>query len=164
MRIVSNASPLIFLAKCGLLPVLPALLNGEILVPDLVRDEVLAAPITPAERAVLEAFLAGCRTVTATAAGDTPTALSAADTAVVSVAHAERADLVLADDLLLRQLAAAEGLQVLGTLGVIVKSTDVQSLTPGQAREALNQLVTVHGFRISVALYARVLAEIADRA
>jgi predicted nucleic acid-binding protein len=161
MRVVSNAPPLIFLAKYGRLELLAALLGREVVVPDLVRDEVLASPVTPAEQRRLERFLSGCRVVTAAAIEGSATALSAADNAVVTVAQAEEAGRVLADERLLREVLAAERIPVLGTLGVLLKALGAGLVTPAQARATVEHLVTVHGFRISVALYARVVAEIA---
>ena len=163
MRTVSNASPLIFLAKCDGLRLIGDLFGADVLVPELVRDEVLASPVTSVERRSLERFLASCRVVPDRPTSDCATALSAADNAVVALARTEDVGIVLADDLLLRELVAAEGRPVIGTLGVLIRAVDCQVLPAARARASVDALVSAHGFRISVALYARVLAELADR-
>lgn len=161
MRIVSNASPLIFLAKGGRLELLPALVGTDMLVPDQVQEEVLASPVTPAERLVLERLIAACRVVTVVPVAEFAGALSVADAAVIGAAVTAGADLVLADDRLLRETAVAEGKQVLGTLGILLKAVERGLLPAAEARTVLEQLVSTHGFRIGVALYARVLTELA---
>ena len=57
MIIVADASPVIFLGKIRRLPLISRLLKGTILVPELIADEIMASPISPAEARVLGRFL-----------------------------------------------------------------------------------------------------------
>jgi hypothetical protein len=160
MIVVADASPIVFLDKLGRSGLILRLLGGPILVPRSVADELLAEPISPAEAHRLKEFLGGCRIVRTHAAGPRAGALSRADRDVLAVAIRHRAERILADDLLLRDLAEAEGIRPLGTLGVLVQALRRGFLSPGDAKADLDALVRDHGFRISVALYQAAVSRI----
>ena len=55
----------------------------------------------------------------------------------------------------------AEGLAVIGTLGLLFGAARSGWLTGEETRLHIDNLVSSHGFRISVEVYRRVLAELA---
>lgn len=67
---------------------------------------------------------------------------------------------VLTDDALVRRMAVAEGSSVAGTLGVLIRAVRASMITKAAAREALDDLVAHHQFRISVQLYQEALRQL----
>ena len=61
LTVVADASPLIFLGKIRRLAMIDRVLGGDVVVPQQVRDEVLALPLDPAESDELHRFLAMVR-------------------------------------------------------------------------------------------------------
>jgi uncharacterized protein len=123
LRVVLDAGPVIHLSWLGRLDLLPALFE-EVLLPPEVRDEVLAAPDgTPGLSDVRAALERGQLTVRAAPPGSTlpspsPT-LGAGEVAAIALA-AVSADLLVSGDAAARREAAARGLTVTGTIGVLV--------------------------------------------
>ena len=158
MVLIADASPVIFLGKLRLLRLLGDLWPGTVVVPAAVRDEILAPSLPPDEERVLNAFLETCETVDIEQPPVYATALSHADNCVLAVAHEAQADLVVADDALLRRLADLEGFAVAGTIGVLTRACRAGLITPTAAINALDELVGTHGLRISTAVYQRARA------
>jgi predicted nucleic acid-binding protein len=117
LRVVLDAGPVIHLSWLGRLDLLPALFE-EVLVPPEVRDEVLAAPDgTPGLSDIRAALERGHLTVRAAPGSPLPspsTMLGAGEVAAIALAEAVSADVLISDD------AAARGLAVTGTIGVLV--------------------------------------------
>ncbi|MAE63029.1 MAG: hypothetical protein CMJ18_02050 [Phycisphaeraceae bacterium] len=63
MILVADASPLIFLGKLDQLDLVRRGYPGEILVPEVVRDEILEPPVPPHEHLIITAFLEECEVV-----------------------------------------------------------------------------------------------------
>ena len=160
MTTVADASPLIFLCKVGRLALIRDLLGAEILVPDAVRDEVLAPPIDPVEKAELERFLSGVRIEIVDRPRPFATGASRADNAALTLAVSMKAAVLLADDRLIRRIAMVEGIRPLGTLGVLLQAMRKGSLDRQHVRQIVDELVGSHRFRIGIELYAAVLREI----
>ncbi len=160
MIVVADASPLIFLAKLRHLNLLHELFGDDIRLPRAVRDELLPAGTDPAERTVLEEFLASCRIETVTHPKRFAGAMSRADNQALTLAIRCQADRLLCDESTIRLMAEAEGIRPIGTLGILLLSMQRGSLTPAATRQSVDTLVRDHGFRISVALYQAVLARI----
>ncbi|MBU0677015.1 MAG: DUF3368 domain-containing protein [Verrucomicrobia bacterium] len=161
MTVVCDASPLIFLCKLRRLDLLPEILGGELLIPDDIERELFAAPVNPAEEALLRRFLKKhSRVVRIRPRGFRTSALSKADRTVLTLAAREKAAGIVSDDRLLRDLAEVEGIKPIGTLGILLKALRVGILTPEDARDALHALIAEHGFRISIQLYEAVLSTI----
>jgi predicted nucleic acid-binding protein len=158
--VVADTSPLIFLAKIHRLDLLWTLFEAEILVPSVVRDELMAPPATPAEELDLRAFLGRAKVVTVRRPRHFAAALSDADSAALSLAIRKRADILLADDRLLRQLARLEAVRPVGTLGVLLRSLSKGHVTPDEARRMVTELVQEHRLRISIEVFEAVLREI----
>jgi predicted nucleic acid-binding protein len=161
MIVVADASPLIFLGRIGQLGLISSLFEGSVWIPASVRDEVLAPPISPAEDRVLRAFLETCHIVTVTQPEHFSAAMSRADNDALTLALRKRADLLLTDERLMREMSAVERIKPVGTLGVLLLAMRKGVLTATEARQHLDALVRDHRFRIGIALYEAVLARIA---
>ena len=122
MILVFNASPVIVLAKAGLLEAFAALGNSAI-IPQSVLDEVLNVddPTDPARvwfegdgtsmevvaSPPMSPFLAGWD-------------LGAGESAVISLANAQSGAVAVLDDLAARRCAQAHGIRMTGTLGLVL--------------------------------------------
>ncbi len=160
MLLVADAAPLIFLSKIGKSGLVQELFPGEILIPTAVRDEMLKPPLPPQEERALRTLLQTCRVIEVATPEVFAAGLSVADNSVLTLALNNRAAWVLSDDRLLRRLAGMEGLQVIGTLGVLLRACKARKLEPQQAIDALEELIQQHGFRIGIEVYNVVLNEI----
>jgi predicted nucleic acid-binding protein len=123
VRVVLDAGPVIHLSWLHRLDLLPALFE-EVLIPEAVRDEVLAAPDGTLGLDDIRAALAsGNLTVralpTGARAAPVPSALGAGEAAAIALAVELGADLFLCDDVFARREATARGLTVTGTIGVL---------------------------------------------
>jgi uncharacterized protein len=158
--VVCDASPLIFLAKLDQLDLIPSLLGGRIFVLRCVVKEILSASATPGENSRMNAFLKGSKIVDFEEPTPPAGALSRSDQLTLKWAVRKKADWIVADERLLRRVAISEGLSVIGFLGLLVEGARRGSLTAVAAKQAINESVSRHQCRISVALYQRVMAEL----
>ncbi len=163
MTVVADASPLIFLGKVRRLVLLHHVLGDDIVVPQQIREEVLARPLDPAESDELHRFLATVRMERVDSPRDFVTGMSRADNAAMTLAVRLEAALLLTDDRTVRRLATVEGIRPLGTLGVLLLALRLGLVDRDEVRRLVDDLVRSHGFRIGVELYAAVIREI-DRA
>ena len=160
MIVVADASPLIFLAKIHQLDLIAALFPGEMIVPDVVGDEVLARPIPPHEQRLLAAFLQKCSIVRVARPRSFAQAMSDGDNAALTAGIRRHADLLLADDRLVRRMAQIENVRPMGTLGILIRAMKQKLLESAATREAIRTLIRSHGFRISVQVFEAVLSQI----
>ncbi len=116
--VVSDAGPLISLGRLDLLQVLPALF-AQVQVPQQVMDECLVKPGQRDTHNIQAAVSAGWLHLCGTVAPLLPLGLELGETAAISRALEIGAGL-LADDQAARNMARANGLDVIGTLGVLV--------------------------------------------
>ena len=156
--LVCDAGPLILLAKLDRLEWLVA--HGRFLpvVLQCVADEVLRGPFAPGEEERLEAFF---REIPPEAHDPEPLqagALSASDRASLRKAEAHPGSWLLADDRLLRRAARFAGCSVIGFAGLLLEAVATDVLAAGDARHLLDRAVSDHGYRISIALYQRLLS------
>ncbi len=143
IRVVVNSTPLIALSITGRLSLLKALFD-EVIVPASVYEEVVfqgrgrpgaeevgeAAWIVvkePKERPVLPPALLG---------------LGQGEMDVILLAQEVNADWVLIDEKLGRKTAATLGLQVKGTLGVLLAAYHARLLSREEAEETIETLAT----------------------
>ena len=158
--IVCDASPLIFLAKLDLLSLIPDLLCGKVYLLQCVLDEIRSEKASPVELRRIETFLTQAEIVQFDADPIRSSALSRSDQSTLQWAVHQQVDWLVADEKLLRSIAIAEGLAVTGFLGLIVFAARTGRLSGAASREALRLAVSLHGCRISAALYQRVLSEL----
>lgn len=120
-RWVTDASPVIALAKAGHAQLL-AESTRQLLIPEAVASEVLAGPATDPGRRLLESGF-GRRV----AAAEIPSrllewGLGRGETEVLALAMERPGSTAVLDDAAARRCAAALGVSVIGTLGVIVRA------------------------------------------
>jgi len=158
--IICDASPLIFLAKLDLLRLIPEVLEGEVWILRCVVDEVCSESAAPLEMTRLNAFLEGATVVDFDEFGHPSKSLSRSDRATLTWAIANRADWLVADERLLRRIASAEGIAVIGFLGLVIVAAEKGLLPPAAAKAAVDTAVSKLGLRISVGLYRRIVSEL----
>ena len=144
-----NASPLIALAQIERLELLEALFGGVIVSPAVAREVAPTLPQLPA--------WADVQPLTQPLASDVLAfALGAGERETISLAIEQSAERVLLDDLPARRLAITLGLQVTGTLGILLTAKR-EGLT-GPIRPLLDGLAA-HDFHASSRLFEHVLRE-----
>jgi hypothetical protein len=122
--IVSDASPLIVIAKSGLIPVLNGMVE-EVIIPETVYGECTFDPALPGAKAVRAAVEAGHIHVRPDVipAGDDPkdraSGLDVGELAAIRLALALRCP-VLMDERLGRQVARRQALTVIGSAGLLL--------------------------------------------
>ena len=137
---IVNASPLILLGKIQRLDLLEAL-APEFLIPAPVFSEILAGPDLDPPRNWIQSSQAArhlapdCPAPPDILAWD----LGAGETAVISLACAQKQSICVLDDLAARNCAAVYQLPVVGTLGILIKAK-IEGLIPQLQPEIENLL------------------------
>ena len=145
MTVVCDSTPLIHLSAMGRLDLL-AQVFGEVLIPEAVYREVVDQGVgLPGAREVAAASYLGVRPDPAPPAV-LPGArrLGAGERACLALALELSASLVVMDDLLARRVAAALGLAVTGTVGILLSAARRQLV---ELEPAFDQLLA-SGFRL----------------
>jgi predicted nucleic acid-binding protein len=89
--------------------------------------------------------------------------LSASDRQTLTFAVRQRAAWLVADERLMRRIAAVAGvatIATIGTLGLLAAAARRGLISRQAALSDLNVAVASHNFRISIALYQKFLAEL----
>ena len=160
--IVCDASPLIFLAKLNRLNLIPDVLQGRVSVLKCVVREVSSDNAGVTETTRMSAFLDSVEIIDFQAPEGSSKALSPSDQSTLTWAIEHRADWLVADERLLRRVAREEDISTVGFLGILVEAARQGILSATEAREAIDESISRHGCRIAVALYQRILSELAD--
>ncbi len=160
--VVCDASPLVFLAKLDRLPLISAVLGGDVFVLRCIVDEVASEGAGPRERERLDEFLERVQIVDFDSSPPPSRSLSRCDQSVLLWAVENRADWLVADERMLRRIAVAERIRVVGFLGLLIAAAQRGILSRSEARLAIDDAVSTHGCRISIDLYRRLLAELAS--
>ncbi len=169
MIAIFNASPLIYLGKVGALKLLPKLFS-KCITTDLVKDEVLKQKNEPEFTVLEESFSTWLNITNPTNQNLTrkleQLQLHPGEASVIALAKEfqENGELniVIVDDLTAREIARTLDLTVTGTLGIILKSLHLKLITKTESKNFLRILIEETSFRISTALYSKVLKEIDD--
>lgn len=155
MKIVSNASPIIFLSKLNAANLLVECFES-VLIPEAVRFElgnltvhggIQTQKISPFG----QQFVAG-------AFGR----LHQGELEAMVLAMETQADYALLDDLLARRKAQRLGLQVMGTVGVILLAYRQHRVADKVVLDWLDELVHRHGLYLSTEMIKLVKAKIMD--
>lgn len=157
--IICDASPLILLAKIDCLDLIDKILEGEIMVLQVIVDEVCSDSAGDVERIRLNRFVKTVKVVDFVDTEYPSTTLSQNDRSVLNWAIQNQPDWLIADEKLLRRVAKEEGLQVIGTLGLLVAGYRKGFLSKNEVKAKLDELITAHKCRISVGLYQKILQE-----
>jgi predicted nucleic acid-binding protein len=158
-RWVVNASPLILLGRADSLHLLVELADS-VVVPKSVADEVGAKPDGIL---VLEALGQNSRCHVVENETVSPSVLAwdlgPGETQVVANAQRHGADRVVFDDMEARRCAAAMGLEVIGTLGVVARAKRMALIE--SAAPVIDRLRKT-GLYVSEELVERILQEVGD--
>lgn len=155
MIVISNTSPLCYLAWIEVLHILPALFE-TLLIPNSVFDEltVIGTPenvrrqfMPPPQWLQIEHVLP--------VTDETLSQLHQGEKAAISLAEAIKADLILLDDRDARQSATNRGLNVTGLIGVLIQASQQGLLNLPQAIDKLLKT----SFRISPQLLKQILEQ-----
>lgn len=158
MLVVADSSPLIYLSRIGALHVLHTLFD-QVVVPRAVWNEAIERrPSAPGIGALRQA---SWLQVVEDSALELDLGLDPGETAAILLAESLRADLLLIDEWIGRNVARARGLRVRGTLGVLVQARQQGSIPA--LKPVLDALVA-EGFRIAPALVREALAHVGESA
>ncbi len=159
--VVSNATPLIYLAKADRLGLVLSLFE-EILIPEAVYEEVVLkgkrlgqADALLVEKAIEEGRIS-VRHVQRTHPVSIP--LHPGEVEVISLALESGIDLLIMDDARARAAAEIAGLRPRGTLWLLLEGTKKNLLSFDDFLATL-EAITHHGFYLREELYLRVIRE-----
>ena len=159
MRIVSNTSPLVFLAKLGKLEFLD---KHELLVPQQVVDELRIWEKSGKDAYVLLMewlVKANVAVKKANILPKLPKSLHEGEKAAISLAIREKAKIVLMDERRARIAAEMLGLKAIGTMAVIKQQLKEKRITVKECRQTVFELIK-KGYRIKEELLAEFLQNI----
>jgi len=157
---VSNASPLIYLAKTGRIDLLRKVF-GTVFIPEEVKIEVVdkgkqlgEKDAYIIERAIGEGWLK----VLAAQAIEVPIKLDKGEVAALSLAKKLKLDTVLLDEVSARSAARLLDLTPRGTVFVLLMALEKKELGLDEFLEALSQLIS-EGFRLKEEVYVEAVKE-----
>jgi predicted nucleic acid-binding protein len=153
-RVVSNATPLIYLAKIGRMDLLKKVFE-EVLIPEEVKVEVVDEGKRLGERdayIVEKAVRDGWLKVLTVEALEIPIKLEQGEVAVLSLAKRQGFREVLVDEVSARTAARLMGLVPRGTVFVLLKALEIEEISLNDFLDALSELVR-HGFRLKEEVY-----------
>ncbi|MDZ4870969.1 MAG: hypothetical protein CLLPBCKN_000357 [Chroococcidiopsis cubana SAG 39.79] len=155
MTVICNATPLINFAAIARLDILPAIFE-RIIIPQAVYDETTGSGF-PGTPFVLQAIASGWLQVrpVATIAPIIPVELDDGEREAIALAIEIAERRILLDEREARQIAQRLGLQVMGTLGILLLAKNNQTIP--QVRPILDNMMNVAQYWVSAALYAQVL-------
>lgn len=158
MRVVSNTSPLINLARIARLDLLHQL-YGELMIPEAVWDEVVVkgAGQAGADEVKAAFWIKTQATTDKLLVRALRHELDAGEAEAIVLALETGADLLLVDERLGREIARHLGLRYIGLIGVLIAAKR-QGLIM-EIKPLLDALRSVAGFRIDNVLYTRVLKD-----
>lgn len=157
MIVVSDASPLIALLAAGKISLLHELFGG-ILIPPVVYDEVFANP-TAAQLSCPE-FIIIESLSTETSSRFLNLSLHIGESEAIALALERSSDYILLDDKLARVTAARLGLQVIGTLGVLLQAKQKGRLEA--VRPVILEMMERISFRIAPSIVNRALQHVGE--
>ena len=137
MKIISNASPLIFLAKIGKLDLLE---NYEIIIPEQVHKEIIKENliiknlITVKETEIIKEI--------------EKQNLGEGEKAAISLGIQEKIKLILLDERKARSMARFYKLKPRGTIGILIEAYKNKKISKEGLKESIQKLIK-EGYRIS---------------
>ncbi len=139
MRVVSNTSPISYLATIGYIDLLHRLFK-TITIPETVRDELasLNAPLAVQQWISAPPSWLILQSAPMLAEPDL-LKLYAGERAAIALAENLKADLILLDDLSARRVAASRGLALTGVLGILDRAANQGWINMGEAIDQLQQ-------------------------
>ena len=168
MIVVTNAGPLMAMAKLGLLHLLDRL-YGKVLMPVAVYDEVVLSGMEQGFSDSLQVKLAiqqkylVVKAVKKQRADIVALSLHKGEKETLSLSLEHNADLVLFDDMLARSNAQALGFSVKGTLGVITKAYRKGILSIDEVRIIFDSIIERNDIWIAEGLCRNVFDGLKNR-
>ena len=162
--IISNTSPLIYLAKLNKLELVRELFN-KIIIPKEVYDEVIKGKeekyfdAIKIENSVKNGLIEVKEITIGKELKEFAPEIDIGELSVIQLALKLKPEMILIDDASARAIAESFGFNVKGTLYVLLKGFRKKMIDKKQIKILLNDIVTA-GFRISSELYGGVLEEI----
>ena len=158
--IVSNATPLIYLAKVGRIGLLRKIF-GEVFIPEEVKIEVVDTGKELGERdsyVIERAITEGWLRVLGAEMMEIPIKLESGETAVLSLAKRLGLDEVLVDEISARTAARLLDLTPRGTVFVLLKALQMREIDLNEFLDLLNQMIK-QGFRLKEEVYVEAVRE-----
>lgn len=157
MTVVCNATPLINFAVINRLDVLQATF-GQIIIPQAVYDETTGSGF-PGSQFVLQAIASGWLQVSQSqpSAIAIPAELDDGEREAITLALETSEQQILLDEREARQIARSFGLQVIGTLGILLLAKN-QQIIP-QVQPLLDAMIDNAQYWVSATLYQQVLQQ-----
>jgi len=158
--IVSNATPLIYLAKVGRVDFLKKVF-GEVFIPEKVKIEVVDRGKQQGEKdayVIEKAIGEGWLKVSSAEAVEVPIKLEPGEVAVISLAKKLGFREVLMDEVSARVAARLVDLTPRGTVFVLLKALEKKEIDLNGFLEVLNQLIS-HGFRLKEEVYVEAVRQ-----
>lgn len=163
--IVSNSSPLIYLSKIGKLSLLKELFN-KIKIPKEVYNEVVLkgreggfSDSYSVEKAVEDGWIEVISIKLDKQIEKFASEIDFGEVETISLALKLKAQLVIIDDSSARTIAESFGLNVKGTLYVLLRAYKKKFISKNDVKNNINSLIRL-GFRISPELYGEILNEL----
>lgn len=154
MTIISNAGPLIALARIDELDLFPALF-GHVKIPKAVMLEITKDGRVGSEQMARADWIRTASIVNRAAVSLLQDDLDVGESEATVLAIEQEADLLLIDEARGRRIADARGLPMAGTLGVLLKAKKQGIIDEVSSRL---KMLLASGFRMSERLHERVLA------
>ncbi|HMF32748.1 MAG TPA: DUF3368 domain-containing protein [Candidatus Lokiarchaeia archaeon] len=164
-----NASPLIYLGKIGALPLLPQIFE-EVWTTPIVRDEVLVDTTAPEYGILTSAFSSWLLVEeSANKAFEERVRgmqIHAGEASIISLASmvAEKDPgmqvTAILDDVMARDVARTLGIEVTGTLGVILRCARENLISISSGKQFINTLAEETTFRMSTKVFSLVMQEL----
>jgi predicted nucleic acid-binding protein len=158
--VVSNATPLIYLAKVGKIGLLKTAF-GQVFIPEDVKREVVDKGKLLGEKdayIVENAIGEGWIKVLAADPVEMPIILDKGEEAALSLAKQLGLDVVLVDEISARSAAKLLGLTPRGTLFVLLMALQKKEIDLDEFLETLDQLIS-QGFRLKEEVYVEAIKE-----
>ena len=162
MIVISDTTPLISLMKIGQLNLLNHLF-GEVQIPSAVFEELISNPRFPDEsRQIRECPFIKKINVTDTNAVNLlrrSTGLDAGESEAIILSDSISASLLLMDEAKGREVAAQMGIQLMGTIGILLVANNGNLLSKDQVLECIETL-KITGRHISDKLYKKLIKKL----
>lgn len=165
LKVISNASPLIYLAKLGKIQLLKELFD-EVSIPDEVYQEVVVrgkdegySDSFVVERGVDEGWIKSEKRETDDELTEFAPEVDKGEIEAINLARKYEDTLLLIDDGAGRKVATTLGFEVKGTLYVLLRGYKEDKLSKEETKELIDDVIT-KGFRLSPEVYSRILKEL----
>src|SRR3990172_10202652 len=158
--VVSNATPLIYLAKTGRIDLLKKVF-GKVFIPEEVKIEVVDKGKLMKEKdacTIEKAIHEGWIKVLAAKPIEIPIKLDKGEVAALSLAKKLKLNVVLMDEVSARSAARLLDLTPKGTVFVLLKALEKKKINLDEFLEVLSQLIS-EGFRLKEEVYVEAVKE-----